>query len=514
VAVQGEYAYIADECGGMEVADVSDPYHPAGIAHHDPAGFYKNVTIAGNFIYFSGLTNGIVIYDVTNPAAPRQASHCLIGCEAKSTSIIGNICYISTIQKGLILLNVTNPYQPVEIPFAGSGGVFSRVFLNGHYVYGYLSSNGMRIIDISDVNNPQIAASFRHSLGLRNMRFAGDYAYMACYNNGFKIMNVSNPLQPNLISTSYDTCYINDVRIADIFAFLAYRVSSYNGGLIVMDIDRPGNPITVSILTIANLDPYSLAMDGHLIYLAGDNSGPSLYVIDVSNPANPVILESVGSEYNGRQVEILGDYAYMLNTGGDIVVYNKHNPRHLELVNTIAMPGNPDHFTAKDHFLYIADYANGLRILDVSNPGLPVECGYYDTTSQLLDVAVQGQYAFTGSYDWFNILDCTEAITPNPGTSGGENNAISLQPSEFSLNLSPNPFNPQTLVEFTLPEAGDVSLKVFDTLGREVQALESGGWGLGKHTVVWDAGDLPSGIYFIRLESGGEVRTVKGLLVK
>ncbi len=64
----------------------------------------------------------------------------------------------------------------------------------------------------------------------------------------------------------------------------------------------------------------------------------------------------------------------------------------------------------------------------------------------------------------------------------------------------PNPFNPTTTISFTLPEASDVSLKVFDVNGREVARIASGSFSSGTHTIVFDATDLPSGMYMYRLE--------------
>ena len=79
----------------------------------------------------------------------------------------------------------------------------------------------------------------------------------------------------------------------------------------------------------------------------------------------------------------------------------------------------------------------------------------------------------------------------------------------------PNPFNAQTVISFELPEAGLVSLKVFDITGREVASLVSGHRSLGYHEVVWEAGDNASGVYFVRMSAdGGRQSAKKVVLVK
>jgi len=75
----------------------------------------------------------------------------------------------------------------------------------------------------------------------------------------------------------------------------------------------------------------------------------------------------------------------------------------------------------------------------------------------------------------------------------------------------PNPFADATTLHFTLPEAADVRLSIFDLLGREVAVVVDERVGAGTHEVVWDgrvhAGDAAAGVYFARLQAGGTVTT-------
>lgn len=94
-----------------------------------------------------------------------------------------------------------------------------------------------------------------------------------------------------------------------------------------------------------------------------------------------------------------------------------------------------------------------------------------------------------------------------------------VAPLSFKLGQNfPNPFNPQTTIPYTLPERAEVSLRVFDMLGREVVELVSGQQEAGAYSATWDAGSLTSGMYFYRLEAatGGTVyrETRKLLLLK
>lgn len=88
---------------------------------------------------------------------------------------------------------------------------------------------------------------------------------------------------------------------------------------------------------------------------------------------------------------------------------------------------------------------------------------------------------------------------------------------EYSFRLDqnyPNPFNPTTSIEFQIPSANYVTLKVFDMLGREVATLVNERKEAGSHSVSLDAGRLSSGMYFYRLAAGSLVDVKKLLLIK
>lgn len=104
---------------------------------------------------------------------------------------------------------------------------------------------------------------------------------------------------------------------------------------------------------------------------------------------------------------------------------------------------------------------------------------------------------------------------PPPCLLIGIRNISSEIPKNFSLNQNyPNPFNPVTMIRFALPKSGNVTLKVYDILGREVANLVSGFKAAGEYMVDFDASALTSGVYFYRLESDGYVDVKRMVLLK
>ena len=78
--------------------------------------------------------------------------------------------------------------------------------------------------------------------------------------------------------------------------------------------------------------------------------------------------------------------------------------------------------------------------------------------------------------------------------------------------IYPNPFNSQTQISFTLASPGIAEVSLFDILGRQVNVIASGEFEAGEHSLTVNAGELPSGLYFVNLQSGN-TRTAQRLLL-
>ena len=89
------------------------------------------------------------------------------------------------------------------------------------------------------------------------------------------------------------------------------------------------------------------------------------------------------------------------------------------------------------------------------------------------------------------------------------------EPSALSIRSAyPNPFNPTTTVAFELPAQSEISVLVYDMVGREVATLGSGMYDAGYHALTWNAESFSSGIYFVRVSDQVSSATQKLILIK
>ncbi|MBE2216600.1 MAG: T9SS type A sorting domain-containing protein [Ignavibacteria bacterium] len=88
-------------------------------------------------------------------------------------------------------------------------------------------------------------------------------------------------------------------------------------------------------------------------------------------------------------------------------------------------------------------------------------------------------------------------------------------PTAYSLGQNyPNPFNPSTKISFSLPTASEIKLEVYNSLGTIVKTVASGSFPAGNHSLSFNAGSLPSGVYFYRLNTATFTETKKMILIK
>ena len=110
-------------------------------------------------------------------------------------------------------------------------------------------------------------------------------------------------------------------------------------------------------------------------------------------------------------------------------------------------------------------------------------------------------------------IDDINLIVFEEATTNEEDLAVGV--STYSLEQNyPNPFNPATKIEYKIQEAGLVLLRVYNVLGKEVATLVNEEKAVGHHNVSFDAGILPSGIYFYTIKTGKFIDTKKMILLK
>lgn len=152
----------------------------------------------------------------------------------------------------------------------------------------------------------------------------------------------------------------------------------------------------------------------------------------------------------------------------------------------------------------------GTIVLDSLNRDIVTSFGGFDK-HQLTQVEFSNQ---SGNFTYYPGFT-PGAVNVMLSTDIGDEVNDGLLPQNFELVQNyPNPFNPTTTIEYALPKAGQVSLKIYNVIGQEIASLVDGFQSAGSYSLSYDASGTPSGVYFYKLTHAEGSLTRKMLLVK
>ncbi|MFH1701091.1 MAG: T9SS type A sorting domain-containing protein [Candidatus Zixiibacteriota bacterium] len=275
------------------------------------------------------------------------------------------------------------------------------------------------------------------------------------------------------------------------------------------------------------------------------SGGSAIELKEVTNAGVVSDLFAFQSDQNGYQID---GFDLVINDNGDIiVVWHGYSALGTELFMTVfdvagnittatmsiidnpaAMPGPPSVSIDSDGYLFITwlDSRTGSKspFKQVFNASLSPLQGNVPASvaaAPFMQNPVAANNRGRGVAVWadardngMNIYAAQDLYAP---TSTEDDVII---PTEYSLEQNhPNPFNPSTTIEFSLPQAGHVQLEIFNLLGQQVRLLSDSHFPAGTHKIIWDGltdadRQSASGIYLYRLKSEEFQQTRKMMLLK
>ncbi len=155
-------------------------------------------------------------------------------------------------------------------------------------------------------------------------------------------------------------------------------------------------------------------VEGDYAYVAGGFTF-DLAIIDIADPANPLLMSTLDSLFRSEDVVVSGDYAYMAWSVGGLATVNISDPFNPAVVSVIQTHQYAHNLVVRDSLIYLANCARGLRIFDVSDPSNPDSLGKFDSlyADEANGIEVIGNTAYlTEWYGGLWILDISNPLMP------------------------------------------------------------------------------------------------------
>lgn len=292
-------------------------------------------------------------------------------------------------------------------------------------------------------------------------------------------------------------------------------VKYYNGKIYVansgfVSFGQPYDPGTVSVVDAASLavvatigvglNPQDLDADSNgnlVVACTGDWGTTASGELDIIDTGSNTVTASVNLSSFITAVKVNGmNKAYLATFGSGVMVYNVGS-QTFEIGEANPLAGGPGVAFDAQNNAYICEFGDG-----VSAGKLRV----FSPAHQLL-------HTYT-----MNIGPVSVAVY-DPDFTGIADQPVNTISQLNLLPNYPNPFNPGTVIEFSLTERSRVKLEIFDITGKKVRTLAKGEFSPGVHRFNWNGRDhsgrrVVSGVYFSRLSRGNQTVVRRMLLVR
>lgn len=543
MAISGSRCAVTQAVYGVFIIDFTDPFAPVITGQHDSVSFDAMLGCAlDGSALFAMEGEGLKSLRVDASGVPYLLAYQRVPTSTRHGAVEGDLIAIASYRNAMSLLDISDPAQPTPLAILHRDDHPEAVAL--HAPYAYLgTSEGLRIFDVSDPAAPIKLGSLDFERYFQDLEYRDDYVYAASWNGGLTVIDVSDPNAP-AITSEHAVGRGEGLYLADEYLFLA----ADDDGILVYRFDDPSEPTYCAAWEGEGIEDVVLV--GEVLYAS---CGSHLLVLDASDPCDIELISSIDG--GAFHLGVCGDR--MLVTGVDRLarVFDIGYPAFPVEVGMYEARSDDSYVFGDGRYVYHAGYYAALEILDVSGavaveqPTLTIS-----GVSSSVRIDIDGMHAALAEVkltvdDRDGRRELVLELTGSGRASAVDSRAWSVGEVERSYALwrrvtasrwdivarqsfapgvlsaaridraSPNPFNPQVTIQYTLVRSEDVVISVFDLKGRRIRTLRSDTQLPGRHEVTWDGRDdrrasCSSGRYVIALATPTVYSTASVTLVR
>jgi len=404
VCVSGDYLYLSHGFAGMDITDVSVPTTPKSCGSFNPGGDVYHIRVIGNLAFVAASSYGLAILNISDPYNPMEIGRYDPEDNVYDVKLTGQYAIVSTSKPSLHIVDIGDPYDPAfvaEIP--GLGQDFEITIADG---YLYAPTKGFQILDIHDIPDYTLAAAYALPMDYKSFQLDGNYAYLCDRNLGLYIVDVSDANSPEFVASFLSERPFTDVAVGDGYAYLEHR-----GIVDILDVSNPRQPILVnSFEHSSNGD--KLALEGSYLYIGADNDG--LLVYDITDPMAPALVWTHDCPVDGsRYVETYGGMLCLECIFDELILFDISAPETPMELGSYPLDWRISTVAIRENNLYVDKNNDSLFILDITDPNEPELIGsffYYNTDGHFCMV---DNYAFLTNYKGLLVYDIyNPAVAP------------------------------------------------------------------------------------------------------
>lgn len=402
-----EYAYICIEGNELLIYDITDPQNPSlinQVAFNDsPSRMHRQ----NNLIYITVDNQDPAIYDISTPSAPI-----FVGLLEDNQRLLDikdglSVCVSLDSDPQELRLYQVEPLGDTTLlsAFPFQNTVYIADIHDGKLYVG--SRTALDIYDISDPSNPQSLTNFEDGHLVYDFVLRDSFMIVSDNDDCVRVIDVSNTDEP-IVVWEYET--IDRPYRVDHFEDYFF-VANIDGSVQVFDISNPSSPEYLGLINTPEQGRY-VVVSPELIIVYDTNNYATLYAQDSWRGSLVSVLDQSFSD--SRDVTVVGNTAYVCAYLEGLNVVDVSDPSNPQLVNSLSTFDATHRIASKGNHIYVTDIYGGLLVYDISQPHEPYLVGWYTSIEIALQLSlgVEHLYLTGAGNERVDILDISNSGHP------------------------------------------------------------------------------------------------------
>lgn len=367
VVIDTSSAYVACGSEGLQVVDLSVPASPQVISVFDTPGTARRITVDHGLACLADGSGGLQLFDVSDPVEPRPRGTLAVAGGAVAVTLDQGRLFVVTGNIELLAVDASDPFSPSVIGSTALPNVALELAVSGDFVY-VADTNALQVyLAASVINSPPSAVMVTELPEAASaLCWADAYVYAATGAQGLQILDATDPLHATVVSVIAAQDQVHDVAVADQHAFVADGAA----GLRIFEVATPASPQTAGSVDTPDI-AMGVCLSGDLAYVA--DSGSGLQVIDIADTAHPAIVGALDTPGIVRCVAVSADGAYaFIGDNNYVRVIDVTNPALPIYRVRVNVTGTATEIVVNGSYLYVAAGTAGVKVIDVTSPLSPV----------------------------------------------------------------------------------------------------------------------------------------------
>ncbi len=293
VLLKGNYAYVPDYASGLQVIDVSSPTLPVIVGSYDTPGYAVQVCIVDDVALVADHEiGGLQVLDISQ-AIPTFLGEYINGQTIVGVGAAAGVVAVGYIEGYLEILDISTPTKPAVVGAYDTPGTPRHFAFLDNYLLVVDHTFGLIVLDISDPSVPTMVGQLATNGRPVGLEVHHDLVYLAGGASGVQVLSIASLASPSLLGAVALPGPAVKVAVQSLVAFVADHV---NGGLQVVDVASPHNPVTLGGY-VTGFYAHGIAVREQHAYLADGDGLKVFRVFTTATGTNSPTTHSVGKPF-------------------------------------------------------------------------------------------------------------------------------------------------------------------------------------------------------------------------